>query len=207
MLFFNLFTNPLQFVAFALAILIAITIHEYAHAWTANYYGDATAKLQGRLTLNPIAHLDLMGTIFLLIAGFGWGKPVIINPANFRNPKLDSLTVSLAGPMSNLFLAVILGLLYRFILLPAILEPVILILILINLTLMIFNLIPIPPLDGSKILALFMSEQTYFLLQQYGVTLLLVILIISSFVPAISHFIFQTVAFFFSLITGKSILL
>src|SRR3990167_9325061 len=129
MLLFNLISNPQQFIGFIVAILIAITIHEFAHALTANYYGDSTAKQMGRLTLNPLAHLDLLGTIFLLIAGFGWGKPVIVNPRNFKNPKLDNLTVSLAGPMSNLLLATFFGLIYRYFQMPGLLEQIVLLLI------------------------------------------------------------------------------
>ncbi len=87
MLIFNHFTSLLQIVVTVAALLLAITIHEFAHAWVANLYGDPTAKLMGRLTLNPLAHLDFLGTVFLLLAGFGWGKPVIVNPRNFSNPR------------------------------------------------------------------------------------------------------------------------
>ena len=207
MLLFNLFHNPLIFLGFLIAILVAITIHEYAHAWAANFYGDPTAKMMGRLSWNPLAHLDLMGTIFLLLAGFGWGKPVIVNPRNFKNPKLDNLTISLAGPMSNLLLATILGLIYRFVNLPAYFQVFFFLIIFFNLVLMIFNLIPIPPLDGSKILALFTSEHTYLVLQQIGIPLLFMIIIFSSFIPIIPTFLSKTVSFFFTLITGKAILL
>jgi Zn-dependent protease len=207
MLLFNLFTNPLIFLGFIIALLVAITIHEYAHAWAANFYGDPTAKLMGRLSLNPLVHLDVIGTIFLLLAGFGWGKPVIVNPHNFKNPKLDNLTVSLAGPMSNLILAIIFGLIYRLFNLPNILEVFFFLIIFFNLVLMIFNLIPIPPLDGSKILAIFTSEETYLLLQQIGIPLLFIIIIFSSFIPIIPTLMSKTVAFFFTLITGKPILL
>lgn len=208
MLLFNLIANPLQFLGFIIALLVAITIHEFAHAWVANYYGDPTPRMMGRLTLNPFAHLDLMGTIFLLLAGFGWGKPVIINPRNFRNPKIDNLTVSLAGPMSNLFLAIILGLVYRFTVLPSPVEQLIFLIIFFNLVLMIFNLIPIPPLDGSKILGLFVSEETFIFLQQIGMPLLFGIIIFSSlFYPVIPAIMSRVVGFFFTLITGKPILL
>ncbi|HLB95436.1 MAG TPA: site-2 protease family protein [Patescibacteria group bacterium] len=207
MLIFNLISNPLQFVGFLIALLLAITIHEYSHAWAANLYGDATAKLHGRLTLNPLAHLDPLGTIFLFLAGFGWGKPVPVNSNNFRNPKLDNLTVSLAGPMSNFLLALFVGLIFRFINLPPAVSQFIVILIFFNLVLMIFNLIPIPPLDGSKILSLFLNEQTYLYFQQIGITLLFGLIIISSvFYPIIPAVLTRTVTFFFTLITGKPIL-
>src|SRR3990167_5104822 len=207
MLIFNLISNPLQFVGFLIALLLAITIHEYSHAWAANLYGDATAKLHGRLTLNPLAHLDPLGTIFLFLAGFGWGKPVPVNSNNFRNPKLDNLTVSLAGPMSNFLLALFVGLIFRFINLPPAVSQFIVILIFFNLVLMIFNLIPIPPLDGSKILSLFLNEQTYLYFQQIGITLLFGLIIISSvFYPIIPAVLTRTVTIFFTLITGKPIL-
>ncbi len=206
MLLFGQFSSILELIITIVALLVAITIHEYAHAWVANYYGDPTAKLMGRLTLNPLAHLDLLGTIFLLIAGFGWGKPVIVNPRNFANPKLDNLTVSLAGPMSNLLLAIILGLGLRFIPLPQTAILIVGIIIFFNLVLMIFNLIPIPPLDGSKILAIFTSEQTYIFLQQIGIPLLFALVIFSSFIPVIPTLLSKTVTFFFNLIVGRSIL-
>lgn len=208
MLIFSLFNNPWQFISFLVALLIALTIHEFSHAWTANFFGDPTAKMHGRLTLNPIAHLDPLGTLFLLLAGFGWGKPVPIDPRNFHNPKLDNLTVSLAGPISNFLLALFLGLIYRFFNLPVFLEQLVTLLIFFNLVLMIFNLLPIPPLDGSKILGLFMSEESFYFLQQTGVTLLFIILIVSSFFyPIIPTLMSKAVSFFFTLITGKPIVL
>lgn len=202
MLIFNHFNSLLQVIVTIGALLLAISIHEFSHAWVANYYGDSTPKRMGRLTLNPLAHLDLLGTIFLLIAGFGWGKPVIVNPRNFQNPKLDNLTVSLAGPMSNLILATILGLILRFIGLPPIAVTILAIIIFFNLVLMIFNLIPIPPLDGSKILAIFTSEETYLVLQQIGIPLLFALVILSNFVPIIPTLMSKTVSFFFHLISG-----
>lgn len=204
MLIFNLISNPLQFIGFVIALLLAITIHEFSHAWVANLYGDPTARLAGRMTLNPLAHLDLWGTIFLLLAGFGWGKPVPVNPNNFQNPKLDNLTVSLAGPISNLILATLLGLIYRFIDLPTSVAIFLVLVIFFNLVLMIFNLIPIPPLDGSKILGLFLPEETFMYLQQIGITILFALIIFSSFFyPIIPSLLTQAVSFFFTLITGK----
>lgn len=207
MLLFNLITNPLQFISFLVAILGAISIHEFAHAYTANYYGDNTPKLMGRLTLNPFAHLDLWGTIFLLLAGFGWGKPVIINPQNFKNPRLDNLTVSLAGPISNLLIAIILGLILRFFNLPSLATSLLEIIIFFNLVLMIFNLIPIPPLDGSKILSLFVKEETYLVLQQIGIPILFGLIIFSQFIPIIPTLMSKTVIFFFNILTGYAPLL
>lgn len=141
-------------------ILFALTIHEYFHAWTANRLGDPTARLQGRLSLNPMAHLDLFGTICFIFAHFGWGKPVPVNPYNFKNPRKDDMLVSFAGPASNFVSAFALGLIFRLInefgILPAgmaiPLYRVLLYGIIISLSLAFFNLIPLFPLDGSHIL-------------------------------------------------------
>lgn len=207
MLFFSHF-SLIQFISYLVALLVALTIHEFSHAWAAHLYGDDTAKMHGRLSLNPFVHLDPLGTIFLLLAGFGWGKPVPVNPNNFRNPKLDNITVSLAGPMSNLLLAAILGLILRFFQLPPAILSFLAIIIIINLILMIFNLLPIPPLDGSKILALFLSAETYIFLQQIGITLLFAIIIISSLIyPILPILITKVITFFFTLITGSPITL
>lgn len=205
MLLFNLIDSPLQFLFFIIAIMLSLTIHEFSHAYCAEKLGDSTPKLLKRLTLNPLAHLDLWGTIFLLLAGFGWGKPVIINPRNFKNPKLDNLTVALSGPMANLLCAVVFGLLLRFFDLPLILSSLFLIITFYNLVFMIFNLIPIPPLDGSKIYGLFLPEETYDKLEQFGTIILFALILFSSFIPIIPYVLSGSVGFFFALITGQSI--
>ena len=203
MLLFNLLNDPLVAIWVIIALLIAITIHEFSHAWTANFYGDPTAKTMGRMTLNPFAHLDFLGTIFLLLAGFGWGKPVIVNPRNFKNPVLDNIAVSLAGPISNLFLAIILGLILRLVNLPSTLAILLEVIIFFNLVLMIFNLIPIPPLDGSKILSLFISENVFIQFQQIGIFILFGLVIFSSFIPVIPFLLTKGVGFFYTMITGQ----
>lgn len=150
-----LFSEPVFFLIWMMAILIGITIHEFAHAFAANAAGDPTAKNMGRLTLNPLAHIDLWGLVFLLLAGFGYGKPVPVNPYNLKNQKWGEVFVSAAGPLSNLGQIVIFGLAFKFL---AFLGPENLLvyflftLIYINIILMVFNIIPLPPLDGSKIL-------------------------------------------------------
>lgn len=186
-----------------ISILAGFTVHEFSHALVADKMGDDTPRSMGRLTLNPLAHLDFLGTVFLLLAGFGWGKPVIVNPNNFENPKVDNLTVSLAGPISNLILAVLAGLIYRFFHLPTLLDSFLIIFVFYNLVLMIFNFLPIPPLDGSKILGLFLPENLYYSLQQYGMFLLFGLIIFSSFIPIIPFIMNKVVGFFFTLLTGQ----
>ena len=151
-----------QFLIIAPPILIALTFHEFAHAYVANRLGDPTAKEMGRLTLNPMKHLDLLGTAMLFIVHIGWAKPVPVNPYNFKNPKQDLLWVSLAGPASNLLLAFIFGLICRYMGIESlrtldygligIIQFMIAFGMIINIVLAFFNFIPIPPLDGSKIL-------------------------------------------------------
>lgn len=185
------------------SLLVALTIHEFAHAWAAVRLGDETPKLMGRLTLNPLAHLELWGSIMMLLVGFGWGKPVMVNQMRFANPKLDNLTVSLAGPISNFLLAVVLGLVVRFIALPDMVQIILSIIIFFNLTLMIFNLLPIPPLDGSKVLALFLSETTYLYVQQIGLYILLFLVFFSNQIPVIPFILNRVVGSIFTLITGN----
>lgn len=132
-----------------LALIVAITIHEYAHSLSADRLGDPTPRAAGRLSLNPLVHLDPLGTIMIFFAHFGWGKPVPIDPYNFRYPRRDEIIVALSGPLSNLILGSLLGLLYQ---LFNIYHPLLWQLAIINFSLAIFNLLPIPPLDGSKIL-------------------------------------------------------
>ena len=167
-------------------ILFAITIHEYAHGLIAYRLGDPTAKLMGRLTLNPIAHMDPIGTLMLLIVRFGWAKPVPINPLNFRNPKRGMLLSSLAGPAANLIAAFVLGMMYQLVFGPFSWPPPGAIALLIyycvffNIILALFNLIPIHPLDGSHILLGLLPEneaRQYAKLEPYGMYILIGIIV------------------------------
>lgn len=146
----ELFTNPLMFFLYLIALIVAVTIHEFSHAFVADYLGDPTPRLKGRVTLNPLAHLDPLGTLMILFARFGWGKPVPVDPYNFREPKKDSALVSLAGPASNLILAFLLSLIIKLPLSP-IFAYLIMPILIINVTLAFFNLLPIHPLDGFTI--------------------------------------------------------
>lgn len=165
--------DPILFFLYIVIVLSAV-FHEYAHAWVAYRLGDPTAKNEGRLTLNPMAHIDMFGTVIiplllLFTAGIfiGWAKPVPYNPHNLRDPKYGSLKVGLAGPAANLLIAVVLGMLLRIaavglITLSGTFLQLIGLIIYINIFLALFNLLPFPPLDGSKIFAdLFPRQWVY----------------------------------------------
>ncbi|MCK4782003.1 site-2 protease family protein [Candidatus Parcubacteria bacterium] len=159
MLFLILFENPLAFFMIATAIIFALSIHEYSHALVADFLGDHTAKLQGRLTINPLAHLDPMGTLFLFIAGFGWGKPVPFNPYNLRNQKWGPGLIALAGPTSNFLMAITAGLGLQLLgTSNTAFIDFFSVFIWINVLLGVFNLMPIFPLDGSHILSTFFPQ-------------------------------------------------
>lgn len=161
-----LFYSPILAFVFFVAVIISLTVHEFAHGFVAYLYGDDTAKRLGRLTFNPLAHLDIFGTLFFILIGFGWGKPVPINPLNFKKRKEGEIVVALAGPFSNLILAVFFAIIFK-IFAPNFLDSQNLLYIFLlssfqlNITLMIFNLIPIPPLDGSHILNNLLSDKYY----------------------------------------------
>lgn len=152
------------------ALLIALTIHEYAHARVAVWLGDNTPRVMGRLTLNPIAHLDPFGLIMLWLFKFGWAKPVPINPNNFKNWKKDTILVSLAGPGANvivaLFTAILYGILGKMHLLSGGVEATLTFTYIYNIMFAVFNLIPLPPLDGSKILMNLLPRQQAAVLEQ-----------------------------------------
>lgn len=155
-------SDPIYTLFFIIALLTGLTVHEFAHAWVATKLGDPTSKLEGRLTLNPVAHLDPMGTVFLLLVGFGWGKPVPIDPRYFKN-KTDEIKVALAGIVVNLALAAIIVVPLKSLLATgAAATPLILflsLLVLFNIILAVFNLLPIPPLDGSHVVEYFLSDE------------------------------------------------
>jgi len=180
-------------------VLLAITVHEFAHGWVANRLGDPTARLAGRLTLNPFSHLDLIGGLALLLFHFGWAKPVPLNPLYFKNPRRGIVLTSLAGAGGNLLTAAIAALAYRGLFLfafsdpsslplhPGVLVPfgwMLKMAVIINVYLAFFNLIPIPPLDGSKVVMGFLppAQATAMgKLEPYGVLILMILIVIKAF--------------------------
>ncbi len=160
-----LFKDPLTFFAWVVAAVVALVLHEFCHAWAAYALGDPTAKYAGRLTLNPLKHLDLWGSVLILVAGVGWAKPVPYNPYNLKNQRWGPALVALAGPGANLFLCLLFGLVLRLLvgadLLAAenMLFTFLQLMVVLNIVLLTFNLIPLPPLDGSKLLFAFLPER------------------------------------------------
>ena len=202
-----------------IALLIAITIHEFSHALMADRLGDPTARLAGRLTLNPLAHLDPIGTIMILLVNFGWGKPVPFDPFNLRNPRQGSALISFAGPASNLLLALLLSILLRLTpLIPlniyAIVHPftsLLIPIIVLNVSLAIFNLLPIHPLDGGKILVGILPEGSARNIEEFlnrNGTILLIILIFPFFGTSLVAKIITPIIYFILsiLIPGLSII-
>jgi Zn-dependent protease len=183
MILLSFIQHPELIIYIPVSLLIGITIHEFMHAWVANYLGDPTPGRAGRISLNPLAHLDPLGTLALLFIGIGWGKPVPINPNNFKNPRLGSALTSIAGPLTNFLVADALLLIYRFggLSSDTIYGRVVLAVAFYNLLLMIFNLIPIPPLDGSGFLALFFPAVESRSFQLYGPILLIILLFFTGF--------------------------
>ncbi len=205
-------------LVFTIAILYALTIHEFFHAWTANKLGDPTAREQGRLTLNPIAHLDPVGTICFIMAHFGWGKPVPVDPRYFKNPRRDDVLVSAAGPLSNFVSAFLFGLVFQatyklgwgssyFI---VDFQNLLLTIIQINLILAIFNFIPLYPLDGSHILKGFLPRHMlpkYEDICRYSPFVLLGLILLGNFanIPILHYIILPPMIFFFKIFSGLSV--
>ncbi|OGJ37201.1 MAG: hypothetical protein A2383_03245 [Candidatus Pacebacteria bacterium RIFOXYB1_FULL_39_46] len=176
-----LFSSPLAFVIIFGGLLMSITIHEFAHCWVTDKLGDPTPRARGRLTLDPRSHLDLLGTLMILFTRFGWGKPAPFDPYNLKNPVRDTAIIAVAGPISNLLVALILSLLLKLGLFPVLwLQVAVFQIMAINIMLAIFNLVPVYPLDGSKILTALLPQQTALeyeeIMRRYG-TLVLILLI------------------------------
>ncbi len=185
-----LMNNPVTFLLLAVPLLYSVILHEIAHGLVASWFGDNTAKYSGRLTLNPMAHLDLMGTLMLFFVGFGWAKPVPVNYNNLNNSRLGIMAVALAGCITNILLATVAIFLMQlqvFNTNPAF-ATIFPIVIKINIILAAFNLIPIPPLDGSKVLMGFLPEEAQSNLariEPYGFFIIIILLYTGILYPVI----------------------
>jgi len=216
-MFMNDLTMVQKIVVWLLPVVFAITVHEVAHGWVAKKFGDNTADRQGRLTLNPLNHIDLVGTVLLpgilLLSGagfiFGWAKPVPVDPRNFKSPRKDMMYVAMAGPISNLLMAVGWAIIARIGVSLADVQAVALPLIYsgiagisINLVLALINFLPIPPLDGSRIVAGLLPERMawqYYRLEPYGFYVLLLLLVTGGLGLILGYPMMLMQALFFSL--------
>jgi Zn-dependent protease len=201
--------SPLLFVIAVVNLIIAITVHEFAHAIAADRLGDPTPRLQGRISLNPARHLDLYGRLFMLLAGFGWGKPVEFDPFNLREPRRDAAIISFAGPLSNLLLALITGgiswALVTFASLPSLVMTILYLFIYTNISLAVFNLIPIHPLDGFKIVGGLLPRDKaheWYSLERYGIIFLILLIMPIGRGSMVSMIIRPIVNFLVTLIAG-----
>jgi Zn-dependent protease len=183
-------TDPATLVALVIAMLVGLTIHEASHAWVANRLGDDTAKRAGRLTLNPLRHLDPIGAIMVFLVGFGWAKPVPVDPRQLRHgPRLGMAMVAAAGPLSNLLIAVAVALLWRLRILagmPAWAPLLVSVMVSLNVALLLFNLIPVAPLDGNSVLNGVVGGTVAAALtplRTYGPMILIGLIFIGYFVP------------------------
>ena len=172
-------------------LVFSLCFHEFSHGYIAYRLGDKTAARNGRLTLNPMAHLDPVGSLMILFVGFGWAKPVPVNPINFSNPRVDMMKVAFAGPASNLLLAFIAGLIYRYASYndfynTVIIENTLFLFIFINIALAVFNMLPVAPLDGSQIFGNMISKnnpEIAWKLQMYGPKILMLAILIGVLTP------------------------
>lgn len=199
-------SDPTDLIAFFAPFLFAISFHEAAHAYVADRLGDPTARLQGRLTLNPLAHLDLFGTLAFLLVKIGWAKPVPVNPINFKNPVADEIKVALAGPGSNIILAILFAFLFNTIgrAVGGFTAELLYAGVYVNLLLAFFNLLPLPPLDGSKLLRPFLGFDQYLRLQQTGSLVLVVAIVLAAnFYPQFFNVVLVPVSFFLKAFTGQ----
>ena len=180
-----LFRVPIEVLILLIPVLVfALVFHEFSHAWVANKLGDPTARYSGRLTLNPLAHLDPFGSLMILFMGFGWAKPVPVDSRYLANPRVDMMKIAFAGPAANLLLAFVGGTIIRTGLVSGSITLMLLLFTQINIMLAVFNMIPIPPLDGSQIFSSIMMRrypELVYKLQMYGPQILLGLIMIGYF--------------------------
>jgi len=179
-----LFQEPAFFAVILVALVISLSVHEFAHAWVSDRLGDPTARQLGRVTLNPKAHIDPLGMLLLVVAGFGWGRPVPFNPLNLKYPKRDSALIALAGPASNFMLAIITAAVLKFLNPGFQIGSVLYSLVFYNLMLGVFNLMPFHPLDGFKIVGGLLPNNLalqWYQMQPYGIIILVAFIFTNSF--------------------------
>ena len=203
-----LFRLPPEVLVLLIPVLLfALVFHEFSHGWVAYKLGDPTAKNQGRLTLNPLSHLDPFGSMMILLVGFGWAKPVPVDSRYLANPRKDMMKIAFAGPASNLLLALVGGILIRLTGYAGPLTSMLILFTQINISLAVFNMIPIPPLDGSQIFSGIMirrNPQLVMQLQMYGPQILMGLILFGMFtgVSIIWAFMRPFVNFFMFLFAG-----
>tara|TARA_B110000014_G_scaffold31097_1_gene19526 strand:+ start:390 stop:1010 length:621 start_codon:yes stop_codon:yes gene_type:complete len=180
-----LFRLPLEVLVLLIPVLLfALVFHEFSHGWVANKLGDPTAKYAGRLTLNPMVHLDILGSLMILFVGFGWAKPVPVDSRYLANPRIDMMKIAFAGPAANLLLALIAGTIIRLTGYMGVLTSMLIMFTQINIMLAVFNMIPIPPLDGSQIFSGLMvrhNPDIVMKLQMYGPQILMGLILFGMF--------------------------
>jgi Zn-dependent protease len=183
----------MEIIYLIIALVVCITVHEAAHAWVALKLGDPTAQMEGRVSLNPMRHLDILGTIMIFIAHFGWGKPVPYNYHNLKHPRRDSALISMAGPLTNLLTALIIAVFIRYLTMPLVVFEVMRAIYSLSIILFLFNLIPISPLDGSKLLGLIIPasmENFYRRFISQGPLYIIILIIADRLILEISGFSF-----------------
>lgn len=203
----------LDYLIKALVLFTAVPVHECAHAWVAEKMGDDTGRKQGRITLNPFAHLTLWGSLMMILVGFGWGKPVMVDSRNFKNPKKGMVLTSLAGPASNFIMAFLSMIVYKVLAFLSfakdsstldMMATVFVYITLINVSLAVFNFLPIPPLDGSKIFNAILPEKWYFTIMKYEnfIFIALIVLVYSGLLDAPLSFLQDKVIDIMLFLTG-----
>ena len=200
-----LFTMPMLAFVWLTALIIALTVHEFSHALVGKWRGDDTAEKFGRLSLNPLAHLDPLGALMLVTIGFGWAKPVPFDPRNLKSPLKDGLLIALAGPISNLIMAVVAAGLFRIFLetgvvrMDTMLGAFLVLSVLVNLLLLVFNLIPVHPLDGSKLVDVVTYRTGYEWLARWlqinGPRIMLILVLIALMTPYDPFYFIQFVSY------------
>ncbi len=190
-------------------MFIAFPVHEFAHAYTAHLLGDDTAKKQGRLTLNPIKHMNLFGTVLMVFVGVGWAKPVPVNPNNFKNRKAGMAVTSFAGPVSNLILAYLSVIIWRVLFFydffgSDFVRMIFEVGIILNIGLAVFNMLPVPPLDGSRLITLVFPDKIYFKVMKYEryIFFALIIVVYSGMLDGILLYLRENVLIFMMNISG-----